>query len=93
MGFLHVEKTFKALVCQMYGNYSKTKYEIKKHYQKVHISFFLPNCRSWDFKPLLEQAKPILLDSSSDKLKAPIRNVGSQPFTFKTIEPGIFPLD
>ena len=50
-----------------------------KHYQKDHIIFFILNCGSWDFKPLLEKAKPTLLDSSLDKPKAPITNVGSQP--------------
>ena len=35
---------------------------------------------SWDFKPLLEKAKPTLVDSSSNKPKALIRNVASQPF-------------
>ena len=67
------------MVCQMCGNYSKTKSEIMKHYQKDHIIFFIPNRRSWYFKPLLEKAKPTSVDSSSDKPKAPIRNVGSQP--------------
>ena len=28
------------MVCQMCGNYSKTKSEIMKHYQKYHIIFF-----------------------------------------------------
>ena len=38
--FFHVDKTFSALVCPMCGNYSKTKSEIMKHYQKGHIFFF-----------------------------------------------------
>ena len=67
------------MVCQMCGNYFETKYEIMKHYEKGHIVFFIQNCRSWDFKPFLEKAEPTLMDSSSDKPKAPIRNVGSQP--------------
>ncbi len=37
--FFHVEKTFRALVCQMCGNYSKTKSEIMKHYQKDFFFF------------------------------------------------------
>ena len=46
------------------------------------IMYFLVNLkrRSWDFKPLLKKAKPTSLDSSSDKPKALIRNVASQPF-------------
>ena len=73
------KKTFKAIVCQMCGNYSKTQSEIIKHHQKGHIFFFHSKLLIWDFKPLLEKAKPTSLDSSSDKPKAPIRNVGSQP--------------
>ena len=76
-----MEKTFWALVCQMCGNYSKTKSEIRKHYQKVHITFFILNRISWDLKLLLEQGKPTSVDSSSDKPKALIRNISSQPFT------------
>ena len=53
----------------------KAKSEIRKHYQKDH--------RSWDFKPLLEKAKPTLADSSLDKPKALIRNVASQLFPRK----------
>ena len=78
--FSHVEKTFRAFVCQMCGKYSKTKSKIMKHYLKIYIIFFLLNCRSWDFKPMLEKSKPTLVDSSSDKPKAPIRNIASQPF-------------
>ena len=52
-----MKKTFKTMVCQMCGTYSKTKSEIIKHYQKDHIVFFFPNCRFLDFKPLLEKAK------------------------------------
>ena len=75
-----MKKTFKALVCQVGGNYSKS--EIMKHYQKdLLIFFFIANRRSWDLKPLLEKAKPTLVDSSSDEPKAPVRNVGFQPFT------------
>ena len=45
--FFNIEKTFRAFVCQMCGNYDKTKSEIMKHYQKGHIIFFLiPNRRS-----------------------------------------------
>ena len=52
-----VKNTFKGMVCQMCGNYSKTKSEIMKHYEKDHMIFFvIPNHRSWDFKQLLEQA-------------------------------------
>ena len=58
---------------------TKTKYEIMKHYRKDHIIFFIPNRRSWDFKPLLEKAKPTSVDSSSEKPKALIRIVCSQP--------------
>ena len=68
------------MICQMCGNNSKTKSEIMKHYQKDDIIFFIPNRRYWDFKPLLEKTKPTSVDSPSDKPKAPIRNVGSQPF-------------
>ena len=75
-----VKTTFKAMVCQMCSNYYKTKSEIMKHYQKDYITFCIPNCSSWDFKSMLENAKPTSLDSSSDKPKAPIRNFGSQPF-------------
>ena len=78
-----MKKTFKAMLCQMCGNYSKTKSGIMKHYQKYHIIFFIIKCRSLNFKPLLEKAKPTSVDSSSlktsDKPKAPLRNVGSQP--------------
>ena len=77
-----MEKTFRALVCQMYGNYSKTKSEIMKHYQKDPNIFFILNRRSWDFKPLLEKEKPTLIDISSDKPKALITNVASQPLQF-----------
>ena len=38
--FVCVKKTFKAMVCQKCGNYSKTKSEISKHYQKDHIIYF-----------------------------------------------------
>ena len=38
--FFHVVKTFRALVCQMCGNYTKTKSQIIKHYQKDHNFFF-----------------------------------------------------
>ena len=76
---LCVKKTFKAMVCQMYGTYSKTKCKIMKHHQKDHIIFFIPNCRSWDFKQLLEKAKPTSVDSSPDKAKALIGNVASKP--------------
>ena len=69
-----------ALLCQMCGNHSKTKSEIMKHYQKDHIFFFILNFRFWDFKPLLEKAKLPLVDSYSDKPKALIRNIASQPF-------------
>ena len=75
-----MEKTFRALVCQMCGNYSKTKNEIVKYYQKGHIIFFILKRRSWDFKPMLEKTKPTRVDSSSDKPKALIRKVASQPF-------------
>ena len=37
--FFHVEKTFRALVCQMCGSYSKTKSLILKLYQKDHTVF------------------------------------------------------
>ena len=77
LSFFHVENTFRALVCQMCGKYSKTKSEITKHYQK-NIYFFILNSRSWDFKPFLEKAKPTSLDGSSDKPKALTRNVASQ---------------
>ena len=30
----HVEQTFNASVCQVYGKYTKTKSEIMKHYQE-----------------------------------------------------------
>ena len=30
----HVEQTFNASVCQVYGKYTKTKSEILKHYQE-----------------------------------------------------------
>ena len=67
------------MACHMCGNYSKTKSEIINIIKKRSCDFFLLlNCRSWDFKPLLEKAKPTSVDSSSDKPKAPIRNVGSQ---------------
>ena len=81
MHFFCVKKTFRERVCHMCGNYSKTKYEIMKHYQKGHIIFFIPNRRSWDFKPLLEKANLTLVDSLSDKPKVPVRNVGSQPLS------------
>ena len=76
-----VKQTFNAVVCQMCGNHSKTKYEIKRHYLKDIIIFFIPYCRSWDFKPLSEKANQTSLDSSLDKPKALNRNFGSQPFT------------
>ena len=41
--------------------------------------FFILNRRSWDFKPFVEKAKPTSVDSSSDKPKALIRNIASQP--------------
>ena len=56
------------MVCQMGCNYSKTKYEIMKQYQKDHNIFsLLPTLRSWDLKPLLDKAKPTFVDSSLDK--------------------------
>ena len=64
-----MEKTFNALACQLCGHYSKTKSEIMKHYQKGHVIFFILKHRSWDFKPLLEKAKPALMDISPDKQK------------------------
>ena len=59
MRFLCVKKTFKAIVCQIYGYYFKTKSEIMKQYKKDHIIFFLliPNHRFWDFKPLLDKSR------------------------------------
>ena len=83
--FFHVEKTFRALACHMFGNYSKKKSEIMKHYQKDHLIFFILSRRYWDFKTLLEKAKPILVHSSSDKQKALIRNVASQPFRYSIL--------
>ena len=77
--FFNVEKTFRALACQMCGTYSKTKSEIMKHYQKDHIIFFILNRRSWDLKQLWEKAKPTSGDSSSDKPKALIIDIASQP--------------
>ena len=47
--------------------------------KRTYNFFFLPHCRSLDFKPLLEKAKPMLVDSSLDKPKALIRNEGYQP--------------
>ena len=70
MEFLHVEKKFRALAYQMCGNYSKTKSEMMKNYQKDHRIFFIQNHRTWDLKPLLEKAKPTSEDISSDKPKA-----------------------
>ena len=81
MHFLCVKKTFKAMVIQMCGAYSKTKSETLKHCQQDHIIFLNFNYRSSDFKPSLEIAKPTSVNSSVDKQKAPIRNVSSQPFT------------
>ena len=78
LSFFHMEKTFGALVCQMSDNNSKTKSEMMKLIKKI-IYFFILSCRSWDFKPLLEKAKPTSADSSSDKPKALIRNVASKP--------------
>ena len=46
---------------------------IMKRYQKGHNYISNLNRRSWDFKPLLEKAKPTSVDSSSDKPKALIR--------------------
>ena len=84
LGIVTAHLTCQCLKCQMCGYYSKTKSEIMKHDQKDHIIFcFVLNCRPWEFKQLLEKAKPTSVDSSSDKPKAPIRNVGShliQPF-------------
>jgi hypothetical protein len=64
----------------MCGYSSKTKSEIMKHYQKYHLIFFISHHRSWDFKPLLEKEKTTSVDSSSNKPKALIRNIGCQPF-------------
>ena len=84
--FFCVKKTFKAMVCQKCGNFSKTISEIMKHYQKAHMIFFLLlNCRSWDFQPLIEKAKPTSLDSSSNKPIAVIRKIGYQPLLRKDI--------
>ena len=75
----------------MCGNYSKTKSETMKHCQKDHIFFFvILNHRSWDFKPLLEKAKPTSVDSSSDKPKALIRNIAFQPLKAKNTKPSYF---
>ena len=79
LSFFHVEKTLRALVCQMCGNFLKTKSEIMTHHQKNYI-FFILSRRSWDFKLLLEKSKPTSVDSFSDKPKALIRNAASQPF-------------
>ena len=38
--FVHVEKTFRTLACQMCGYYSNSKSEIMKHYQNYHVTFF-----------------------------------------------------
>ena len=43
------------------------------------IFFFILNHRPLDFKQLLEEEKTNPVDSSSDKLKALITNVASQP--------------
>ena len=71
-----MKKTFKATVCQMCGNYLKTKCKIMKHYQKDNIFFFISNCRFQNFKQLLKKAKPTMVDSSLDKPTALIRNIG-----------------
>ena len=60
---------------------AKMKSEIMKHHQKDHIFFFILNRRSWVFKTLLEKAKLTSMDSSSDKQKALIRNVATQPLS------------
>ena len=78
----HVEKTFKAYVCQMCGKYAKTESEIMKHYQKEHIIFFILNLRSWDFKTLLEKANPTSIDSFLDNPNFLIRNVSAQPLEY-----------
>ena len=51
------------MVSQICGNYSKTKSEIIKQHQKDHILLYFYTS----------------VDSSSDKPKALLRNVGSQP--------------
>ena len=72
-------KTFRALVYQKCGNYSKTKSNIIKDYH-----FFVLNHRLWDLKPLSEKKKPTSINSSLDKPKALIRKVNSQPFQGKS---------
>ena len=45
-----MEQTFRALVCQMFGNFSQTKSEIMKHYQKALMILDL-----WCFEDLEEK--------------------------------------
>ena len=71
------KKTFRALVCQMCGNYSKTESEIMKHYQKDHIIFFSSKLQIFGFPTIVKNTKPTSLDSSSDKPKSLIRNIAS----------------
>ena len=60
---LYVEGTFKAYVCQMCGEYAKTKSEIIKHNKKTYIYLLcILNRRSWDFDPLLEKTNPTMID-------------------------------
>ena len=44
--------------------------------------FFILNCRSWNFKPLLEKANPTSIDSLLDNPNPLIRNVSAQPLTY-----------
>ena len=79
VAIFYVKRTFKTYGCQMCGKYAKTKSKIMTHYKKEHIFFLILNCRSWDFKPLLEKANPTSIDSFLDNPNPLIRNVSAQP--------------
>ena len=73
-----VEKTFN--VCQMSGNYSKNKSEIKIHLTKKRVIFF------WVYMYVLiflTYVRKKLIISLSDQPIALIRNVESKPFKIK----------
>ena len=83
----HVEKTFKAHVCQICGKHSKNKCNIIKHYKKDHIILFIINHRSLDFKSLLEKANTTLIYSFLDNPSPLIRNVSARPFHSFSTQP------
>ena len=73
----HVENAFHVLKCQMCGKYSKTKPEVMKHFET--LSNFCSELSFLRIQAFVRKAKTNTDWHFSDKAKALIRNVSSQP--------------